>query len=138
MQHFWGEFTSLPPHSFSSTKSSKFHKWPQFFLTSVMGDLKRYFTTNLFLLWAVSADSCETNRENTPSHKTQVFTKSMNINIWVLGTLNHFFIRGSYTEIKFFKKMRKKTLLFVKGLFCTPYSISVDIAFYMEMPHFQL
>ena len=27
-------------------------------------------------------------RENTPSNKTQALTKSMNMNIWVIGTFN--------------------------------------------------
>ena len=30
--------------------------------------------------------------------------KSMNIEIWVAGTLNQLSIRGSYTQIKFSKK----------------------------------
>ena len=31
-------------------------------------------------------------------------TKSMNMDIWVIGILNQLFIRGSYTQIKFSKK----------------------------------
>ena len=31
-------------------------------------------------------------------------TKSMDMDIWVVGTSNQSFIRGSLTEIKFFKK----------------------------------
>ena len=34
--------------------------------------------------------------ENTPSNKTEALTKSKNMYIWVIGTLNQLFIRGSY------------------------------------------
>ena len=43
----------------------------------------------------------DTHRENPVINKTQALTKSMNMDIWVIGTLNQQFIRGSYTEIKF-------------------------------------
>ena len=46
----------------------------------------------------------DTQREKTPLNKTQSFTKSMNMDILVVGTLNQLSIRGSYTEIKFSKK----------------------------------
>ena len=47
----------------------------------------------------------DTHRENTPSNKTQALQKSMNIDIWVVGTLNQStVIRGSCTQIKFKKK----------------------------------
>ena len=36
-----------------------------------------------------------THRKNTPSNKTQVFTKSVNIDIWVTGTFNQLFEKGS-------------------------------------------
>ena len=39
-----------------------------------------------------------------PKNKTEAFTKSMNINIWAIGTLNQLFIGHSCTQIKFFKK----------------------------------
>ena len=45
----------------------------------------------------------DNHRENTLTNKTQVLTKSMNMAIWVIGTLNQLFIRGSYTEINFKK-----------------------------------
>ena len=35
-----------------------------------------------------------TNREKASSNKTQAFTKSMNMDIWVIGTSNQLFIRG--------------------------------------------
>ena len=42
--------------------------------------------------------------ENAVSNKTRTVTKSMNMGIWVIGTLNQLFIRGSYTQINFSKK----------------------------------
>ena len=39
--------------------------------------------------------------EKAPSNKTPAFTKSMNIDIWVVVTSNQLFIRGSYTEQNF-------------------------------------
>ena len=51
------------------------------------------------LNWLKDAD-----REKTPSSKTPLLTKSMNIGIWVVGTSNELFMRGSYTEAKFSKK----------------------------------
>ena len=45
-----------------------------------------------------------THRENLFSNKTEALTKSMNMNIWVSGTLNQLF----YTSIKFSKKERSQ------------------------------
>ena len=39
----------------------------------------------------------DTHRENTTSTKTRALTKSMNIDIWVIGTSNQLFIGDSYT-----------------------------------------
>ena len=41
--------------------------------------------------------------EKTPSNKTAVLSKSMNVDIWVFGTSAQLFITGSYTETKFSK-----------------------------------
>ena len=49
----------------------------------------------------------DTHGENTPSNKTKTLTKTMSIRIWVVGILNQLFIKGSYTEIKFKKKVDK-------------------------------
>ena len=46
----------------------------------------------------------DSQREKISSSKTKALTKSMNMDIWVAGTLNLVFIRGSYDEIKFSKK----------------------------------
>ena len=45
------------------------------------------------------------NREITSWKKTEMLTKSMNIYIWTIGTSNQLFTRGSYTQIKFWKKL---------------------------------
>ena len=45
----------------------------------------------------------DTHRENRPSNKTQALTRSMNMDIWVIGTLNEIFKRGFSTQIKFSK-----------------------------------
>ena len=57
--------------------------------------------------------------EKTISNKTQALTKSKNMDIWVAGTLNLVFIRGSYNEIKSSKKLRsswKNSVLFVRSI----------------------
>ena len=41
----------------------------------------------------------DNHRTNALTNKTLVLMKSMNMAIWVIGTLNQLFIRGSYTEI---------------------------------------
>ena len=48
----------------------------------------------------------DTHTENALTNKTQALTKSMNMDIWVLSILNQLFIRGYYTEIKFFKTIK--------------------------------
>ena len=45
-----------------------------------------------------------TDREKAPPKKTLPFTKTINMDIWVVGTSNQHFVRGSYTESKFSKK----------------------------------
>ena len=39
--------------------------------------------------------------EKDPTNETSALTKSMNMNIWIIGTSNQLFIRGSYAETKF-------------------------------------
>ena len=46
----------------------------------------------------------ETCREKLPSKNTRALSKGMNIDIWVVGTSNQRFMRGSYTETKFSKE----------------------------------
>ena len=37
----------------------------------------------------------DTHKEKAPSNKTSALLKSMNMNIWVVGTSNQLFIQGS-------------------------------------------
>ena len=55
----------------------------------------------------------------------------MNMDIWVIGTLNNLFIRGFHTQIKYSKNkvVRDKTPLFVIGPFCIRNSICINIGF---------
>ena len=49
----------------------------------------------------------DAHRKKTPSNKTQALAKSINKDIWVVSTLNYYyliFITGIYNEIKFSKK----------------------------------
>ena len=46
----------------------------------------------------------DTHRVKAPSNKTPEITKSINMDIWVVGTSNQLIIKGSYTETKFSKK----------------------------------
>ena len=46
--------------------------------------------------------------ENAPSNKTETSTKSMNMGVWIVGTLCQLFITDSYTKTKFSKKKKKK------------------------------
>ena len=68
---------------------------------------------------------------NTHSNKTETLAKKTNMYILAIGILNHLFIRGSYTQIKFSKKMSsqwQKPFPLI-GLFCTPHSIYLNIGF---------
>ena len=47
---------------------------------------------NCFRIFAYFKD---THKEKAPSNKTPALTKSMNLNIWVVGTSNQLFMRGS-------------------------------------------
>ena len=54
--------------------------------------------------------------------------KSVNIDIWVIDTLNQLFVRGSYTEIKFSinKVVSGKAPFSLVGPFCTPHAICLN------------
>ena len=49
-------------------------------------------------------DIKDTQWKNTVSNRTQVVTKTIDMGIWVVGTLIQIFIKSSYTETKFSKK----------------------------------
>ena len=46
----------------------------------------------------------DTQWKNIVSNRTQVVTKTIDMGIWVVGTLIQIFIKSSYTETKFSKK----------------------------------
>ena len=56
----------------------------------------------------------DTHRENTPSNKTQVYSKMVNICVWVNGTLNQPFKKFlySYSGFQKNKKVSGKTMFF--------------------------
>ena len=51
----------------------------------------------------IPKDVKDTHREKALSSKTTAPTKSINMDIWVVGTSNQLFVTGSYTE----KKIKK-------------------------------
>ena len=59
--------------------------------------------------------------EKVLSNKTQELTKSVNMDICVVGTLNQLFLKSSYAEIKFTKNkvVIGKTSYFLIVPFCT-------------------
>ena len=73
----------------------------------------------------------DTYREKLPSNKTPVYTKNMDMDIWVVAISNQLFMRGSYTKQKFYKNkvVTGKTPFFVIVQFCTLYSICLNIGF---------
>ena len=73
----------------------------------------------------------DTHKENTPSSKTEMLSKSLNMYIWVVGTLNQLSARSSYTQINFFKEgaLSGKSPFFLIGPLSTPHSICLNIAF---------
>ena len=75
-------------------------------------------------LWDIP--SKDTHRENTLSNKTETLTKSLNIYIWAIGTLNQIFLRGCHIQIKFFKKLSgqwKTSLLFDMPILYSPFNL---------------
>ena len=64
-------------------------------IAGFFGEIRKDFQNNLK----------DTNRENAPSNKTPALAKSVNKDIWIVGTSNQLFIRGSETETKFPKKL---------------------------------
>ena len=71
------------------------------FVTKNFTILKKRFLQNL----NPTSYLKNTHRENTPSSKTKALTKSMNMRIWEIGTLNRLFTKGCYIEIKISKKL---------------------------------
>ena len=69
----------------------------------------------------------DTHREDTRSNKSQALMGGMNMDISEISTLNQLFIRGSYTQIKFSKKVVSgKIPLFARGTFSTTHSFCLN------------
>ena len=76
-----------------------------------------------------------TYRENTPANTTQALTKSMNIDICSVGTLNQIFIRGFDTAVikldnEIMRLVTKKAWFFFISPFYTPHSNCLNIGFW--------
>ena len=82
------------------------------------------------VLWNISKRLLlkDTHREKVPANKIATLSKSTNMDIWVVGTSNQFFIRGSLTETKFSKNkvITDKTSFFVIVPFRIPHSICLN------------
>lgn len=65
-----------------------------YFLSSFPPYSLTYLFTNLFKDTHRAVLLKDNQREKSPSNKTPVLSRSMNMHIWVVGTPNQFFIRG--------------------------------------------
>ena len=72
--------------------------------------------------------------EKAPSNETPTLSKSMNMDIWVVGTSNQLFIRGLKPKQNFRKTklVTGKTPFFVIGPFYTLNSICLNIGFWQR------
>ena len=70
-------------------------------------------------------------REKAPSNKTPALTKIMNMDIWVVGTLNQLFVRVPKLKQIFQKNkvVTGKAPFFAIGPFCTHHSICLNTGF---------
>ena len=87
----------------------------------------------------------DTHQEKEPSNETPVLRKSINIGLWVVGTPNQFFIRGSWSlfllpfiffaKWKPFKNYKKCFLFHIKNSF---HSLDIQIfvfpSFHLYLP----
>ena len=81
--------------------SSSFSWFLKFYGKNIKLSLESILTIIISLARKLIKD---TQRGNIPSNKTQTLTKSTNMDIWLIGTLNQLFIRGFYAQNKFSKK----------------------------------
>ena len=64
--------------------------------------------------------------------KTEALTKSLNLYIWAVGTLNQLFVTGSLTQIKFSKKWSsqwQKSILCDRPVLYSPCNFVLTLAF---------
>ena len=73
-----------------------------FYKTGVLKYLAKLLKLGVFLL--ILPNSQGYSGKTYPSNRIQALMKSLNMDIWIIGTLNQIFIRSSYAKIKFSKK----------------------------------
>ena len=61
----------------------------------------------------------DTYTENTPQNKTETLKKNININIWIVSSLNQLFTRGSYKTVS-----EKNFVLFDRPILYSPFYLS--------------
>ena len=102
------------------------------FLTALvyMQEQQNYFYKTWHIRIEIVLNGCsrsfkDTHREKAPSNKTPALWKSMNMDIWVVGTSNQSLIAGSYTKTKSLKKKNRywqncvpRDRSIFRGLFC--------------------
>ena len=72
-------FTEIIPFMRQQSKCNEVFQW-------ILRSNRNLFYFRLFK---------DTHKEKAPSNKTPTIPKIMNVNIWVVGTPNQFFIQGS-------------------------------------------
>ena len=87
----------------------------------------------------------DTHKEKQPANNTTALTKSRNMGIWVIGTSNQLFIRGSWTETNFSRKWNSNwqdsvpcDRFILYSPFCLPWHWLLIWQFCMEMMSFNL
>ena len=58
--------------------------------TNILLNIDEWLLLKTMFIWTE-----DTHREKTPSNKTSALAKSTNMEIWVAGTSNQLFVRGS-------------------------------------------
>ena len=74
----------------------------------------------------------DTRKEKAPSNKTPTLLKSMNTDIWMVGTFLYAVLKLKRNFWKN-KVVTGKNAFFLIGPFCTPHSISVNVGFLQRM-----
>ena len=86
-------FSSCQLYIISCNKASNFVKLHKICQTCLFSG--KSMKSQKFPFQLVLTTFKDTDREEVPSNKSQALAKSRNRDIWVIGTSNQFFIRGS-------------------------------------------
>ena len=107
---FWKHAANLQENTLVTMSKFKFHLKQTILNFWTKVTQKSYFQSNWHcgISLGTKFQLKDTHREYTPSKKTKVLRKSMNVYIWAIGTLIQLFIRGSCTQIKFSEKWRSQ------------------------------